>query len=99
MIDRLKEQDINVCFTEAVYNMIVDKGYSEKFGARNIIRAVQENILDEITDAIINEEMKAGKVYRVDYQNKRVTISEVMMSLNIGDGVSLNEYKYNIMNK
>lgn len=99
VIDRLKEQDINVCFTEAVYNMIVDKGYSEKFGARNIIRAVQENILDEITDAIINEEMKAGKVYRVDYQNKRVTISEVMMSLNIGDGVLLNEYKYNIMNK
>ena len=52
--DRLKNNKFLIKFDISVANYIADKGYSEKYGARNINRTVQEIVEDKIAEDIVN---------------------------------------------
>lgn len=58
--ERLKDKKIEIKFDESVVNFIVDTGYSNKYGARNIKRTIQEYVEDIIADGIIDQEVNDG---------------------------------------
>lgn len=68
---RLIEQGIDMKYKDDVVNKIVEIGYSSKFGARNIKRAIQENIEDGLADMIIEGNLTTGDtaLLRVDESN------------------------------
>lgn len=53
----LENKGIIAEFDDSVIKAIVDKGYSEKYGARNINRVVQNIVEDGITDMILSGEI------------------------------------------
>ncbi|MDO4804174.1 MAG: ATP-dependent Clp protease ATP-binding subunit [Lachnospiraceae bacterium] len=55
-----RELDINLRITPAVKKEIAKKGFSEKYGARPLRRAIQERIENPLTDLILNGEIRRG---------------------------------------
>ena len=51
----LAEKNITLTYDEAAVNALVEKGYSEKYGARNLRRLIQTDIEDAVATAIIED--------------------------------------------
>ena len=56
----LYNRDINVEFNDSLKDLIVDRGYSERYGARNVKRVIQDLVVDYLTDKIIDGSIKEG---------------------------------------
>lgn len=74
---RLKDKNIDVTFEDSIINHIVDIGYSEKFGARNIKRRIQTEIEDKLADYLIDEIVKEGDIISVSFTNETKIIDQV----------------------
>lgn len=72
--DRLKEQGIELKFCKSVISMIVENGYSDKYGARNIKREIQNRLEDVISDAILDGTLYKGCTASVKYVNNQVNL-------------------------
>ena len=72
--DRLKEKDIVVKFDNTVVKNVASEGFDEKYGARNINRAVQNLVEDVITDAIIDGKIYEGCSCIVTCENNNINI-------------------------
>ncbi len=60
-VKRVKKQlDINLVIRDSAKKLIVEKGSDAKYGARPLKRALQNEIEDKLTEAILNGEIKAG---------------------------------------
>jgi ATP-dependent Clp protease ATP-binding subunit ClpC len=57
-VQRLKEIGYDINITQSLKDYLFEIGYDPDFGARPLKRAIQKNIEDRITDAIINEEIR-----------------------------------------
>ena len=73
-IQRLKEIGYEVHITQSLKDYLFEKGYDQEYGARPLKRAIQKNIEDIITDAIINEEIKSGDRISIRYKNSEVKL-------------------------
>ena len=64
-IASLQLDNIPVEQTDALLNYVVEKGYSEEYGARNIARFIKNNISDKVADAILGKLIpkKEGNLY------------------------------------
>jgi ATP-dependent Clp protease ATP-binding subunit ClpA len=49
----LNEKGISFEYTENLVNYLSDKGYSEKYGARNLRRLIQTDVEDKIATEIV----------------------------------------------
>ena len=65
---------INITWTEAVTNYLVEKGYSVNYGARNLRRLIQKEIEDPAAEQIIS----------FSGENPGMQVSEI--SLSVEDG-------------
>ena len=87
----LYNRDINVEFNDSLKDLIVDRGYSERYGARNVKRVIQDLVVDYLTDKIIDGSIKEG-----DSIELYVMGDEVMYRcLNKGNKVKSVIYKIN----
>ena len=59
-IQRLKEIGYHINITQSLKDYLFEIGYDQEYGARPLKRAIQKNIEDTITDAIINDEIVVG---------------------------------------
>lgn len=59
---KLKERDISLKFTESALNYLVDKGFSEEYGARPLRRLIQTDIEDKLTDALLSGEITGNNI-------------------------------------
>ena len=80
-------------FDESVISHIVDIGYDEKYGARNIKRSIQDNVEYLIADAIISGKIKPKERYAISYSKKsnKLKINEATNSRVLVEVVSDNE--------
>lgn len=62
MIDRVKNQNINVTIAESTIAKIVDRGYNPTFGARPLKRFIQENFENLIAQQVVEGQLKAGQL-------------------------------------
>lgn len=70
-----KEKNILFEYTPAVAKFIVEKGYSEKFGARPLKRAIQNYIEDVLAVEFIKNNIKEGKKYTIDVVDGKININ------------------------
>ena len=74
--DKLKERkDINIEFTEEVYDYINKNGFDPAFGARPIARLVTELIVDSLVKPILKGEVKKGDNIKFDVAEDKVVFT------------------------
>lgn len=87
---RLSEIGIIARFSDSLVEHIAELGYSEKYGARNINRTIQNEVDDLLTDAIIDGTMKENYIYVIDYKNNKITIEEMNYNTKKVEEVQIN---------
>jgi len=60
--NNLREQHIEVSFDERVVELVVDKGFSPTYGARNVKREIQRCVEDPLSDMILRGQIPARPV-------------------------------------
>ena len=70
----MAERGMNLHWTPAVVDYLVQKGYSETYGARNLRRAIQRDVEDAIASAVVAQRKAAGDV-AIDAQNDRIVVT------------------------
>lgn len=58
---RLVERKIDLEFTPEAKELLIDKGYDEKYGARPLRRAVEHYLEDPLAEAILRGDVKEGE--------------------------------------
>ena len=74
MQDALVEKGITLEVTDSAMDILAEKGYSEKYGARELRRVVQQSIGNKIADFIVSGSAKFGTVLTVDADDGEITI-------------------------
>lgn len=69
---RLKEQDINITFSESIREMLIKEGYDPKSGARPLRRAISNLIEDPLSEQLLKGELpkNASLILFADEKNK-----------------------------
>src|SRR5476649_2634631 len=62
---RLSERKIDLEFTPEAKELLIDKGYDEKYGARPLRRAVEHYLEDPLAEAILRGDVKEGETVLV----------------------------------
>ncbi len=70
----LLEKGITLVVTDKAIELLAEKGYSEKFGARELRRTVQREAGNVIAEKVVSNEISFGSVVTVDEENKKITI-------------------------
>ena len=65
----LKENNIKIDFTEKAIDFIVNEGYDPQFGARPIKRTIQRYILNDLSKAILAQNISNEDLIVVDCEN------------------------------
>lgn len=76
---RVRNAGISIQWTEDAVKVVTELGYSEKYGARNIKRKVQELVEDRIADLIVDEEIAEGDTVIIDEHNGEIEVSKQIM--------------------
>jgi ATP-dependent Clp protease ATP-binding subunit ClpC len=63
---RINDLGYQIEMTETAKDLIVDKGYDEKFGARPLKRAIQKYIEDPLAEEIIKSTLQTGDKIKID---------------------------------
>ena len=71
---RLSNEYYQVIFNKNVSKYVLDKAYSNDFGARPLKRFIQHNIETVLARKIINEEIKVNTPYEVNIANEELII-------------------------
>lgn len=78
MLDEVSKEastnNIKLEVTEAVKDMILEKGYDVKFGARPLRRTIQKYIEDKLTDLYLEGKIKEGSTLLLDYVQNEIVV-------------------------
>jgi len=79
MLDEVRrntlDKGIDVSFGQKAKDALVEKGYSEKYGARPLRKKIQRYIEDELAERFLMGELKPGCSVYVDYDGENFTFS------------------------
>ena len=90
LAERLKEKRIELTFTDAAINWLIEEGYSIEFGARPLKRAVQKNVENLLAKKIIAMDIIEGDSVEIDYTTSS---KEIVVKVNGHTSTSKNEDK------
>jgi ATP-dependent Clp protease ATP-binding subunit ClpC len=62
---RLVDRKITLEFTPEAKELLIEKGYDEKYGARPLRRAVEHYLEDPLAEAILRDQVKEGEAVLV----------------------------------
>lgn len=71
---RLSDMGLTLTLTEAAQEHISDVGYDPDYGARPLRRAIQNEIEDPLSDAILAKRFDDGATITVDYVDKQIVL-------------------------
>jgi len=69
---RLVERKISLEFSDEAKQLLIDKGYDEKYGARPLRRAVEHYLEDPLAEAILRGDIKEGEPVVVSREGERL---------------------------
>ena len=73
---RSKEQlDITLTVNEAAKDLLIDKGYDDKYGARPLRRTIQSLLEDKMAEEILDGKLKKGVNVKVDCEEGKLTFT------------------------
>ncbi|NLB47461.1 MAG: ATP-dependent Clp protease ATP-binding subunit, partial [Microbacteriaceae bacterium] len=67
LADRLLDRDIRIEISDAARERLAEVGYDPTLGARPLRRAMQSEIEDRLSERILNAELLAGDLVKVDF--------------------------------
>ncbi len=73
----MKERGIEFSYTDALCELIIEKSYSKKFGARNMRRYIESNVEDAIAELLIESKGVFPKKLLADAVDGKITVTEV----------------------
>ena len=71
----LTEKGLTLRYTDAVVDYLADKGYSERYGARNLRRVIQTDVEDAIAAELITRYTETLTAVGVDLEDGKIKIS------------------------
>jgi len=74
MISELKSMGIDFEITREAKELLVDKGYTPRYGARPIRREIQTSVEDAVSSLILSEQLTSGGRVYVDVNNGEITV-------------------------
>lgn len=74
LINRLKEQDIELELTDAALQKIVEEGYDPQYGARPLRRAIQKHVEDRLSEELLKGEIDKAQKIVLDYVNEEFVV-------------------------
>lgn len=75
VLKRLREQEINVKITPAAIDVIAKVGFDPEYGARPIRRALQTEIEDRLSEALLSGEIKLGDSLTIGARQGKITLN------------------------
>lgn len=72
---RLTQKSINLTWTAAVVEHLVKVGFDEAFGARPLKRAIQDEIVDELSLQILEGKIAAQSTMQLDIQKSKISFT------------------------
>ncbi len=72
VVKRLKEMDINLEMDDEAISLIAKSGIDLEYGARPLKRAIQKELEDELSEAILRGEVKKGSSIVTKIKNNKV---------------------------
>ncbi|KXU36007.1 NDP-hexose 4-ketoreductase [Cephaloticoccus primus] len=73
---RLVDRSIKIEFSAAAKELLIEKGYDEKYGARPLRRAIEHSLEDPLAEAILRGEIKDGGRVTVDSDGERLLFKQ-----------------------
>lgn len=70
----LKDKNISLTVTQAALDWLIDKGYDAEYGARPLRRVIEQNVEDEIAEAIIDGKILPNSSVKVDCVDGKIII-------------------------
>jgi ATP-dependent Clp protease ATP-binding subunit ClpC len=74
---RLSEQNLRLTLEEPVYSLLMQKGYSDEFGARPMERTIEQLIAQPLAKAILEERIKPGQQLIAKVEDRSVKFCAV----------------------
>mgnify|MGYP003675161881 CR=1 FL=1 len=74
---RLEERKIVLSFSDEAKQLLIEKGYDEKYGARPLRRAVEHYLEDPLAEAIIRGTIKDGDAVKVTASTEKLEFETV----------------------
>lgn len=71
---RLIRKGIHLVIKPTAKRLLIEKGYDEKFGARPLRRAIQDELEHKIADGILSSEYEKGSVLEVGARKGNITV-------------------------
>ncbi len=68
----LKEQNIDVEYTDRVVDYLAQKGFDPEFGARPVKRVIQRDILNELSKKILSGDVRSDSTIIIDVQDGKI---------------------------
>ena len=68
--ERMLEMGFNVKVNKSAKDLVIEKGYSEKYGARPMNRAISNYLEDAIAEEMLKSEIKKGSTLSLSYDKK-----------------------------
>lgn len=72
--NRLKEEHINIEFTDRLKGFIINNSYSFEYGARPIKRFIQREVETTLARNIVSGKINVNHLYYVDVENDKIVI-------------------------
>ncbi len=69
VVERLKEKEITLSITPAVYEYLAKEGYNPHYGARPLRRLIQDKILTKVASAMVSRGLLSGGAVLVDIKD------------------------------
>ena len=73
--NRLKSKSLKVVFDNQVIDMLIEKGYSDNYGARPLKRIIEKEIGDILADEILYDKIKPNKHLEIKVENGQFKIT------------------------
>ena len=72
--ERLIRKGIHLTIKPSAKRFLIEKGYDEKFGARPLRRAIQDELEHTIADGILSGQYEKGSVLEVSAQKGHISV-------------------------
>ncbi len=82
---QLAEKEIKLEVTDAVKNLLGEKGYDQVFGARPLRRVIQDMVEDKLSENLLRGKFQTGDTVVVDLKGEEIVVHPVAARALLGD--------------
>ena len=76
VVNRLKEQKINIEIEPSVKKLIASKGIDKNFGARPLRRTIQSVLEDRLAEEILDNNLQKGKTNKIGVKDGKIVVEK-----------------------